>query len=71
MKRWLDKHFPTSNHYDSYKIIFSPLVNSSQSSTWFESNGFKELQPHVNFPWPWKPTGTPQPGRKRSHHRPS
>nr|ART39466.1 J336 [uncultured bacterium] len=52
MKRWLDKNFPGSNDYDSYKIIFSPLVAYNQSSTWFESNGFKELQPHVNFPYP-------------------
>ncbi|HVF66380.1 MAG TPA: DUF4932 domain-containing protein [Pyrinomonadaceae bacterium] len=52
MKRWLDKNFPASNDYDTYKIIFSPLVAYNQSTTWFESNGFKELQPHVNFPYP-------------------
>jgi hypothetical protein len=52
MKKWLDKNFPGSNDYDTYKIIFSPLVAYNQSSTWFESNGFKELQPHVNFPYP-------------------
>lgn len=52
MKRWLDKNFPASNGYDTYKIIFSPLVAYNQSSTWFESGGFKELQPHVNFPYP-------------------
>jgi hypothetical protein len=52
MKRWLDKNFPGSSDYDTYKIIFSPLVAYNQSSTWFESNGFKELQPHVNFPYP-------------------
>jgi hypothetical protein len=52
MKRWLDRNFPSSNDYDSYKIIFSPLVAYNQSTTWFESNGFKELQPHVNFPYP-------------------
>ena len=52
MKRWLDKNFPGSNDYDTYKVIFSPLVAYNQSSTWFESNGFKELQPHVNFPYP-------------------
>lgn len=52
MKRWLDKNFPGSNDYDTYKIVFSPLVAYNQSSTWFESNGFKELQPHVNFPYP-------------------
>ena len=51
MKNWLDRHFPSSNDYDTYKIIFSPLVAYNQSTTWFESNGFKELQPHVNFPY--------------------
>lgn len=51
MKRWLDKNFPKSNNYDTYNIIFSPLVAYNQSSNWFESNGFKELQPHVNFPY--------------------
>lgn len=51
MKKWLDKNFPSSNDYDSYKIIFSPLVGYNQSTTWFESNNFKELQPHVNFPY--------------------
>jgi hypothetical protein len=52
MKRWLDKNFPTSNDYDTYNIIFSPLVAYNQSTNWFESNNFKELQPHVNFPYP-------------------
>lgn len=51
MKKWLDKNFPSSNDYDTYKIIFSPLVGYNQSTTWFESNNFKELQPHVNFPY--------------------
>lgn len=52
MKRWLDRNFPGSNDYDTYNIVFSPLVASNQSTNWFESNGFKELQPHVNFPYP-------------------
>jgi hypothetical protein len=52
MKRWLDKNFPRSSDYDTYKIIFSPLVAYNQSTTWFDSNGFRELQPHVNFPYP-------------------
>ena len=52
MKRWLDKNFPASNDYDTYNIIFSPLVAYNQSTNWFESNNFKELQPHVNFPYP-------------------
>jgi hypothetical protein len=51
MKSWLDNNFPSSNDYDSYKIIFSPLVAYSQSFTWFSSNGFKELLAHVNFPY--------------------
>ena len=51
MKKWLDKNFPKSNDYNVYKIIFSPLVAYNQSSNWFESDGFKELQPHVNFPY--------------------
>jgi hypothetical protein len=51
MKSWLDDNFPSSNDYDSYKIIFSPLVAYSQSFTWFNSNGFKELLAHVNYPY--------------------
>lgn len=51
MQVWLEKNFPDNSAYDTYNIIFSPLVGGSQSSTWFESNGFKELQPHVNFPY--------------------
>jgi hypothetical protein len=52
MKRWLDRNFPASNDYDTYNIVFSPLVAYNQSTNWFESNDFKELQPHVNFPYP-------------------
>jgi len=52
MREWLEQHFPDSAGYDTYKIIFSPLVYGNQSSTWFESNGFRELQPHVNYPYP-------------------
>ncbi len=52
MQRWLNEQFPGADPYDFYKIIFSPLVSYNQSVTWFESNGFRELQPHVNFPYP-------------------
>ena len=52
MKLWLDRNFPGASRYDSYNIIFSPLVGGSQSSNWFESSGFRELQPHVNYPYP-------------------
>ncbi len=51
MQDWLQKHFPGTKSYDTYNIIFSPLVSYNQSTTWFESNGFSELQPHVNFPY--------------------
>jgi len=52
MQRWLHGNFPRSADYDTVRVIFSPLVGFNQSSNWLESNGFKELQPHVNFPYP-------------------
>ncbi|MBC7902596.1 MAG: DUF4932 domain-containing protein, partial [Gemmatimonadaceae bacterium] len=51
MSSWLNNHFPDIR-YNSFKVIFSPLVNGNQSANWMESNGFKEAQPHVNFPYP-------------------
>jgi len=50
MQRWLVKNFP-STRYDSFKIIFSPLVAGNQSASFFEHNGFREAQAHVNFPF--------------------
>lgn len=50
MLNWLDKNFPGNGKYDYTHIIFSPLVASNQSLVSFNNNGFKELQPHVNFP---------------------
>ncbi len=35
MKRWLDAQFPTSHAYDTYNIVFSPLVAYNQSGTSF------------------------------------
>lgn len=54
MKKWLDRNLPASNDYDydHYNVVFSPLVAYNQSVTWFDDDGFKELQPHVNFPYP-------------------
>ena len=52
MLHWLDRNFPSAAGYDSYKILFSPLVAYHQSATWLESNGFRELQAHVNYPYP-------------------
>ena len=49
---WLQREFPDVDAYDHIKVIFSPLVSGNQSVTWIESNGFTELQPHINFPYP-------------------
>lgn len=51
MKTWLERNFPGREPYQAYNVIFSPLVGYNQSVTWFTSNGFTELQPHVNFPY--------------------
>ena len=51
MLRWLGRNFPTAKEYDSFKIVFSPLVRGNQSVVWFESNGFRELLMHVEFPY--------------------
>lgn len=53
MWRWLKSEFPGVEVYDSVKIVFSPLVGYSQSSSFFEYRGYRELQPHVNFPY-WR-----------------
>lgn len=52
MRAWLNRNFPGATPYDSYRIVFSPLVAYNQSATWMESNGFRELQAHVNYPYP-------------------
>lgn len=48
---WLQGNFPGVRAYDGVKIIFSPLVGYNQSLTTFDYNGYRELQPHVNFPY--------------------
>ncbi len=53
MVAWLRTNFPDVTPYDTVNIVFSPLVGANQSVTWMESNGFSELQPHVNFPYRW------------------
>lgn len=50
MQKWLTYHFPSAK-YNSFKVIFSPLAGNIQSAAWFENNGFKEAQAHVNFPY--------------------
>lgn len=51
MLTWLRREYPSVRPYDGVKIVFSPLVGWNQSMTHFESNGYRELQPHVNFPY--------------------
>jgi hypothetical protein len=51
MKSWLGRQFPAVTPYDSVRILFSPLVYGSQSVTWFEQDGFRELIPNVNYPY--------------------
>lgn len=48
---WLVERFPTVRAYDGVKIIFSPLVAYNQSLTVIEADGYRELQPHVNYPY--------------------
>ena len=53
MVAWLNKNFP-STRYNSFKIVWSPLVGGNQSANWFENNGFKEAHAHVNFPYTYR-----------------
>jgi hypothetical protein len=52
MLAWLRERFPAVRPYDSTRILFSPLPVGNQSVTWLESNGFRELMTHMDFPWP-------------------
>jgi hypothetical protein len=51
MVQWLKKNFPPTT-FNCTKIVFSPLVGYNQNAQWYEDNGFKEAQAHVNFPYP-------------------
>ena len=51
MLGWLGREFPNVKPYDTVRIVFSPLVGYNQSLARFEYDGFRELQPHVNFPY--------------------
>lgn len=51
MNAWLRREFPSVEPYDGVKIIFSPLVGYNQSLLTLEESGYRELQPHVNFPY--------------------
>ena len=52
MLAWLNRNFPAGGGYDGYKVVFSPLVAYNQSATWLETPDYRELQAHVNFPYP-------------------
>lgn len=49
---WLGRNFPSVEPYDTISIVFSPLVGYNQSMTTISDGDFRELQPHVNFPYP-------------------
>lgn len=66
---WLQRQFPKTVPYDFVDVVFSPLVGWNQSSTWFESNGFKTLQPHVNFPYESASSSLPLSPKARSVFR--
>ena len=57
MLEWLSREFPGQDPYDSVRVIFSPLVGYNQSMARFEDGDFRELQPHVNFPYPTSTDG--------------
>ena len=57
---WLGERFPSVKPYDGVKIVFSPLVAYNQSLTTLEANGYRELQPHVNYPYGANRGLTPQ-----------
>jgi hypothetical protein len=60
MNAWLRDRFPGVEAYDTVKFVFSPLVGGTQSVTWFVQGDFRELQPHINFPYRRMPEVTPQ-----------
>ena len=48
MWTWLEQNFP--QRYDSYKVVFSPLVGGSHSTQRCEDDGFKETVMFVSGP---------------------
>ncbi|MET7254732.1 DUF4932 domain-containing protein [Dyadobacter jiangsuensis] len=50
IKTWLTSRLP-GIAFNSYKIILSPLTGYAQSVNWLESDTFKEIHAHVNFPF--------------------
>jgi Domain of unknown function (DUF4932) len=60
MWTWLGERFPEVRAYDGVKVIFSPLVGPNQSITWIEEDGYRELQPHINFPYSLRPELSPR-----------
>ncbi len=51
MLAWLKAQFPDADAYDSVKIVLSPLTGYVQFLSVYEEDGFRELQPHINFPY--------------------
>ena len=53
---WLRREFPSVPAYDGVKIVFSPLVGFNQSLAIVEADSYRELQPHINFPYGRNPS---------------
>lgn len=55
MRAWLQERFAGVVTYDGVKVILSPLAGSIQNLVTFEHNGYREMQPHINFPYNGRP----------------
>lgn len=55
MRTWLEDRFP--ERYDSYRIVFSPLLGQSHSTTRFEDGGFTQCVMFVPGPTAGPTTG--------------
>lgn len=51
MRAWLETNFPFAQPYDGIRVIVSPLMGSVQYVLRYGTETFRELQPHVNFPY--------------------
>ncbi len=63
MWNWLRTQFPGVAPYDGVKIVLSPLAGNIQNEASFESNGYRELQLHLNFPYNINPDISPEGNR--------
>jgi hypothetical protein len=50
MVNWLKQNYPDVQK-NTYRIIFSPLVDGTQSMSFADNNGFFEQHMHINYPY--------------------